>query len=356
MSGSPTSDMLTMPTDVLVIGGGPAGLAAAIAARLKGFEVTLADAAHPPIDKACGEGILPVGVEVLRRLGVALSTEDAFPIRGIRFCSDGTCVEAKFQSGFGMAIRRTRLHGILAERAGALGVRLAWGTRITDSSSLPSCRWIVGADGQNSRVRSAAGLDAPGHTSRRFGFRQHYRVAPWTDFVEVHWGKRCQIYVTPVSPDAIGIALLSRDSSLRLSIALQEFPELQTRLAGAETSSTERGGVTITQRLRRVVRGNTILIGDASGSLDAITGEGLSLAFHQALVLAQALRAGNSATYEKEHCRIFQRPMLAATALLALDRFPSLRRGTVGFLSLTPNIFSKLLAIAAGNKLQAPAA
>ena len=64
-------------------------------------------------------------------------------------------------------------------------------------------RWLVGADGQNSGVRRDAALDATRSLSTRFGFRRHYQVAPWTDFVEVYWGDGFQVYVTPVSPDSI---------------------------------------------------------------------------------------------------------------------------------------------------------
>src|SRR5215468_2113131 len=185
-------------TDILIIGGGPAGLAAAIAARLKGFDVTVADASRPPIDKACGEGIMPAGVEALRSLGIEFSGDDALPFRGIRFLDGNASVEATFRVGLGWALRRTRLHEILASRASDLGVLLRWDTRIGDTSQLPSYRWLVGADGQNSCVRHAASLDAASCGSCRFGFRQHYRISPWTDFVEVHWGTQCQVYVTPV--------------------------------------------------------------------------------------------------------------------------------------------------------------
>ena len=329
-------------TDALVIGGGPAGLCAAIAIRLKGFDVTLAEAARPPIDKACGEGIPPAGVEVLRRLGLRLAGE-AFPLRGIRFLDNGASVEASFPSGPGLALRRTRLHHLLVHRAEELGVRLFWGTPVSDGSDLPECRWLIGADGQNSSVRHAAGLDAAKAESFRFGFRQHYRIAPWTDFVEVHWGARCQVYVTPVSDDEVGIALLCRDSHLRLDTALNEFPELQRRLQGAPPSSAERGAVTVSRRLRRVFRDRTVLVGDASGSVDAITGEGLSLSFHQAVALSEALRQGRLASYQAEHARLARRPAFVAATLLSLDRFPAVRRTIFKTLALDPPIFAKLL-------------
>jgi flavin-dependent dehydrogenase len=329
--------------DVLVIGGGPAGLAAAIAARLKGFDVTVAEAAKPPIDKACGEAILPGGVEVLLRLGIRLSGDDAFSLQGIRFLGGQVSAEAGFQSGCGLALRRTRLHEILASRANELGVRLLWGTRVDDAGRLAPYRWIVGADGQHSRVRHEAGLDATVHEFARYGFRRHYRMPPWTDFVEVHWGKCCQIYVTPVSREEIGVALLSRDPRLRLDTALDEFPHLKRRLLHAE-SGAERGAVTVSRRLRRVSLGRTVLIGDASGSVDAITGDGLSLSFHQAVALSEALVSGDLASYQTAHRRLARRPMLAARLLLALDRFPSLRRGVFRMLALEPPIFEALLA------------
>ncbi len=334
-----------MRTDVFVIGGGPAGLAAAIATRLKGFEVAVADAAHPPIDKACGEGLLPAGLKALRRLGVHIAEGDAFPFRGIRFLGDGVSVEASFSSGFGLAMRRTRLHQILADRAAELGVRLLWNTRVTRTSvELASSRWIIGADGQNSRVRRTAGIEASRESSR-YGFRRHYQMSPWTDHVEVYWGSRCQVYVTPVSSDEVGVVVLSRDPHQRLDDALPEFPDLQRKLADAPVSSNERGAVTVSRRLRRVFRGRTVLIGDASGSVDAITGEGLSLSFHQAIALADALHSGDLRAYEEEHRRLARRPALMASLLLSFDRFRWLRWSAVRALAWEPAIFAKLLAM-----------
>ena len=77
------------PTDVFIIGGGPAGLAAAIAACQRGLEVTVADGARPPIDKPCGEGLLPEAYAALSKLGITIPTEDSHPFRGIKFVSGG---------------------------------------------------------------------------------------------------------------------------------------------------------------------------------------------------------------------------------------------------------------------------
>jgi menaquinone-9 beta-reductase len=331
-----------MQNDILVIGGGPAGLAAGIAARAKGFDVTVVDALRPPIDKACGEGILPAGVAALQRLGVRLSSEDVFPLRGVRFLDRECSFETRFQSGCGIAIRRTRLHALLAGRAAEIGVRLQWGTHVANGSKPPSWRWIVGADGHGSTVRRDAGLDASSRQTTRFGFRRHYRIPPWTDHVEIYWGSNFQIYVTPVSPSEIGIAMLSRDSRLRLSSAIGEFPELGRRLERAEPSSRDRGAVTVSRRLRHVFRGRTVLVGDASGSVDAIAGEGLSLSFRQALALSESLCSGDLASYQAEHSRLARRPALVAKLLLSLDRFPSLRQTALKLLTFGSPIGQQL--------------
>src|SRR5438067_4743 len=91
-------------TDVLVVGGGPAGLAAAIAARAKGFRVVVADCARPPIDKACGEGLMPEALDALGKLGVRIPAAIGLRFRGIRFLGAGASVEADFPGGWGIAL------------------------------------------------------------------------------------------------------------------------------------------------------------------------------------------------------------------------------------------------------------
>jgi menaquinone-9 beta-reductase len=166
--------------------------------------------------------------------------------------------------------------------------------------------------------------------------------------VEVHWGAGCQIYVTPVARDEVGIALISRNPKLRVREALRQFPELKARLEGAAESSAERGAVTAMRRLRRVVRENIALVGDASGSVDAITGEGLSLGFHQALALADAMECGDLAVYEAAHRRLARRPRLMANLLLTMDRWPGLRAVAFPAMAAFPRLFEGLLAIHVG--------
>jgi menaquinone-9 beta-reductase len=334
-------------TDIFVVGGGPAGLATAIAARLKGFDVVVADAAQPPIDKACGEGLMPDSLDALRRLGVAIDPEESFPFRGIRFIGEGGVVASDFPGERGVAVRRVRLHQALIDRSLELGVKLLWRTNVTGISDV-AARWIIGADGQNSRVRRWAGLEATRHESFRYGFRRHYRVRPWSDFMEIYWGPGCQMYVTAVGPEEVCAALITRDSHLRLNNALVHFPELASRLAGAEAVSEERGAVTVTRSLKRIYRGRTVLIGDASGSVDAITGEGISLAFRQAIVLADALVTGDLGPYQTAHRRMARRPAFMAQLMLTLDRFPRLRPGVLRLFEAKPILFERLLAVHVG--------
>jgi flavin-dependent dehydrogenase len=336
-----------MIPDVLVIGGGPVGLAAAIAARRKGFRVVLADGSEPPVDKACGEGILPDGIAAAARLSLDLPAHDSFAFRGIRFHGEGVSVTAEFPNGCGRGFRRTTLHRALAEQAGQCGIELRWGSAISDPNAIPA-RWIIAADGTNSRTRNWAGLEATRRDTQRFGFRRHFRIVPWTDYVEIYWGNGCQIYITPVASNEVCVAVISRDPKLRVPAAVSQFPELSARLDGVPETSSERGALTASRQLRRVVSRNVALIGDASGSVDAITGEGLCLGFYQALALADAMEGGDLAQYESAHRRLSVRPRFMADLMLSMDRWSGVRQRALPALAAHPDLFRGLLAMHVG--------
>jgi flavin-dependent dehydrogenase len=344
-------------SDVFVIGGGPAGLAAAIAARQRGLSVLVADGSEPPIDKACGEGLLPDGLEALEGLGVQVPAPESRPFSGIRFVAGSRSADAPFAAhGVGRAIRRPTLHSALVERAEQLGVGLLWRTVVTGISGSSvtlgnrnvHVRWIVGADGFNSRVRRWAGLDRGRRPRLRYAFRQHFRIAPWSDRMEVYWGERCQGYATAVSNDQVCVALASRDPQLRIEQGLAALPELGARLRGAEVVSAERGALTGNRTFHRVWRGNVALIGDASGTVDAITGEGLGLSFRQAVVLAECLERGDLRPYQAEHRRLARRPLAMARLMLTLDRRPGLQKRAVQVFNRHPEVFQRLLELHIG--------
>ena len=376
---TPTTDRALPEPDVFIAGGGPAGLACAIAAAQHGLTVEVADCMTPPIDKACGEGLMPDTIAALADLGIDLSATENAPFRGIRFldAETSTCAQAAFPGSAGRGIRRLLLHQLLIDRATALGVRFSWQTVVQEIQELqqgttPSQnrrrqrstvrttrhtirpRFIIGADGHRSRVRAWASLDRATSSTTRIGLRQHFETSAPPDFVEVHWSNHGQAYVTPVSPHEICVAFVASTKFPNVQSALTHFPQLQQRLQSATPTDIPRGSITLSRKLHRVTRGNVALIGDASGSVDALTGEGLGLCFRQALALGEALRSGDLAPYQHAHRAIQRLPYLMGRAMLVLDSSSRLRNITLPLLQRQPRLFERLLSIHIGHSPRQP--
>ncbi len=272
--------------DLMVAGGGPIGLATALLAARAGLDVLVREPRDGVIDKACGEGLMPGAVAALGELGVSPA---GHPLAGIRYLDRTVVAEAPFRHGPGRGVRRTVLHAALLDavrRAGvpvtgpAVRTVLDRGDRVLVDGE--PVRYLVAADGLHSPVRRLVGLDGPGRRAddRRFGLRRHAAMAPWTDFVEVHWSAVGEAYVTPVSDGQVGVAVLT---SVRAGFdeLIGAFPALADRLAGHELTRV-RGAGPLRQRTRGRMRGRVLLVGDAAGYVDALTGEGLTLGLGQA--------------------------------------------------------------------------
>ena len=352
-------------TDVLVVGGGPVGLAAALHARRAGHDVVVVDRRAGVIDKACGEGLLPGALAAVLDLGV---DPPGHPLAGISYRDATRHADHPFAAGPGRGVRRTALHAALRERALAEGVVVehatlrtltqdARGVDVTldphddapsdqgDGSRVVRADWLLGCDGLHSTVRRLAGLDAPARGRARFGLRTHYRVAPWTDLVEVHWAPHAEAYVTPVAPDVVGVAVLthrdaSRNAGRDARAGLDAFPELADRVRDVPVLGRVRGAGPLRQRARHRTAGRVRLVGDASGYVDALTGEGVRVGLAQAQAAVRHL--DDAAAYERAWARATRDYRVLTAGLLAWAGSPA-RRAIVPTASAAPWLYGAVV-------------
>lgn len=335
--------------DLLVAGGGPAGLVTALHAARAGLNVTVVERRTGTIDKACGEGLMPHTVRQLEGLGITLQGRQ---FRGISYLDPHRRVEAPFRSGYGMGVRRTALHSALLDAASAAGVKLLNGDigEVSQDSDWVRCgelraRYLAAADGLHSPIRRSLGLSRPSRGPRRWGMRRHVRVAPWSDTVEVYWGHGAEAYVTPVADDCVGIAILTtRQGSF--DSHLSEFPALRDRVH-RRPHGRDRAAGPLQQRVSGLSAGRVLLVGDAAGYVDALTGEGLGIAFGGAELLVGSVLADRPADYDRQWRRMSRRYRMLTAGLLNASRYPSVRSRIVPAAAALPAVFTGIVNLLA---------
>jgi len=334
--------------DVLVIGGGPVGLSAAIDARLRGLSVALVEPRRGVIDKACGEGLMPGALPLLNRLGVHPSGHE---LAGVIYRDEKHEVTHRFSHGCGLGVRRTMLSSALRARADETGVDFVQAslssvsqnhtavTAVCSNEETVQGRYLIGADGLHSTVAKLAGLTRPARPNRRrrFGIRQHFSVAPWSSFIEVFYTRDAEVYITPVSETQIGVAVLGPRSTDFESV-IGEVPELAERIQGADRSSERAGAGSFPQKTIARRNGRILLVGDASGYVDAITGEGLRLGFAQAREALTCIESDQPEHYERKWRQVSRDFRVLTIGLTALAQSP-LRNTIVPLAERVPKLF-----------------
>ncbi len=384
-----------LDADVVIAGGGLAGAATAIALARLGLSAVVVDKADFPRDKPCGEGLLPHGLSLLAELGIGDVVDecDGQPFRGILYRCHGVVARGDFAGGeSGRGLRRRMLDAAVRKRAEALGVQLVAGTvaavavadeggNITLSTGqVLRGRVVVGADGPRSVVRHGLGLDLGPPSQPRFALRQHFRLRPGTalpDRVEVHVGDHHEMYVTPVggggsnAGHVVGVAALCEKKIMaagdgppaeRLASLIARCPPLAERLDGAVADGPAQACGPLRVRSKAVWKGRAVLVGDAAGYIDAITGEGMSLALRTALSAAKAIRAVVDgaglhvhadarfvdrcfAGYRDARMATFRDHAILTVGLVELARHPFFARRAIARLAKDPALFTRLLAV-----------
>lgn len=318
-----TAAGLTVDADLIIVGAGPVGLACALHARRAGLSCLVLERRPleaSALDKACGEGLMPTALRELASLGI---DPPGHPITGITYVDGrGRSVHGRFRAGAGRGVRRTSLAQAMLTAAGHAGAgiirhrvrRLSQDCRGVNVDGFRA-HHVIAADGLHSPLRALLGLERPARWPIRYGLRAHLRIAPWTSHVEVHWRPEAELYLTPVSPTEVGVAVLTTQRGVGWQQWCERFPGA-ARLRQAAVVSTVRGVSGLEQRAGRQRSGRVLLVGDAAGYVDALTGEGIASGLLSARAAVAALTTDGLSEYERVLHRLTRRSRWLTAGLL----------------------------------------
>ncbi len=324
-----------MSWDVIVVGAGPAGAATAVLLAERGLAVLVLDRALLPRPKICGEYLSPEAARVLDRLGVlkAVDAAGAVPLAGMRITApDGTVVTGTYgpvgpwrpYRSHAMAVSRAALDGALVDRLRALPVDFRERMRVRDV--LREADRVVGVEavdaaGTHHAFRAPLVVGADGRASviaQRLGCRQAHRLRRMAVVTYVEGVDGCadrgEIFVDPpdyaiLNPLGHGRVNLSVVVPLAhaapwsdrletfLVARVKQLPHLARRLAGATRVAPVQALGPLAHEVRPPREGGVLLVGDAAGFYDPLTGEGVFSALRGAELAAEAaastIRAGD---------------------------------------------------------------